>query len=179
MTKPAPRKHRGGIVGLLLTCWLAFWRQTIWYRHAIPLAEWKYRGLKRIVLPLVDVFLVYSGSQAIAWGAPSIGILYDKWVMDIYSISFTVAAGIALLAVIIPAAWLIELLSKTALVGLLSTYTLTLFFLSSQGSEARNFISGICAALCTVLIWRMILIGSEWSTRRETHKAETGGLRVS
>lgn len=174
MTKPSrPNAWRRFILLLL-----PVWNLTIWARHAIPSGEWKYRGLKRVVLPLIDVFLLYSGWQAILWGAPSIGILYDKWVMDIYSISFSVAAGVALLAVVIPAAWLVELFAKTFLVGLLSTYTLTLFFLSAQGSESRNFISGICAALCTVLIWRMILIGTEWSTRRETHKAETDGLRL-
>lgn len=141
-------------------------KHTIWAHDAIPESEAKWRNLKRVYLPLADLFLIGSGIGAVVHGAPSIGLLFTTPVLEMYAWSFLLASILCLVSISIPRLWAWELTGKTVLVGLLVTYVGILWFLAGPTGGGRWFLSGVAAAFCCVLIWRITIITDEWGTRR-------------
>lgn len=139
---------------------------TIWEHGAIPEQEQKYRNLKRVFLPIADLFLVGSGVGAVVHGAPSIALLFTTPILEMYAWSFLLASILCLISIAVPRMWAWELAGKTILVGLLTTYVLILWFLAGSTGGSRWFLSGVAAAFVSILIWRITIIAGEWGDRR-------------
>lgn len=146
--------------------WDRLLKDTIWAHGAIPEEEQKYRNLKRVFLPIADLFLVGSGIGAVVHGAPSITLLFATPVLEMYAWSFLIASILCLVSIAIPRMWAWELAGKTILVGLLATYVLILWFLAGSTGGSRWFLSGVAAAFVSLLIWRITIIADEWGDRR-------------
>lgn len=142
------------------------WAASIWHPDAIPLDEWKYRNLKRVLLPIVDVFLIWCGVWAGIQGIPAIDLFFTDWVSDSFSYVFTGAAMLALIGVAFPRLWWVEAGAKIVLSGLLASYLGALMLLTLPSIGSRGFISGLAGIALGIVTWRLSLLGGEWAQRR-------------
>jgi phosphotransferase system glucose/maltose/N-acetylglucosamine-specific IIC component len=146
-------------------------KHTIWAADAIPPDEWKYRHLKTVVFPVIDLGLIYSGVYAAIFGAPAIGEFFHYGVNLVFSVLFVAAAGSALIGVSFPRLWVVEVSAKTVLSGLLTAYLGALFILTTDGDSSRGFITGLTVAALGMCVWKASILGSEWATRRAEQRA--------
>jgi hypothetical protein len=141
-------------------------KNTIWAADAIPPDEWKYRGFKRVLLPVYDVLLILVGVGAETLGVPAVGEFFSAVVIDIVAIAFALAGFLCLVGVSFPKMWALEAAAKSVCLGLLSAYVTTLLVLTADGDPARGVVTIIATAMMLVPIYRLSLLGAE---RRARH----------
>lgn len=156
--------------------WLAaVGRASIWHRHAIPASEGEAsREVKQYVLPAIDVLLIVGCLLGLDGGLPTFTIVYGPVIAGIATHLVLMFAVGCLIGVAFPRMWVLELVCKCGLAVMLMTYALLLFNLSTGPSPARGFVSGVCAAVCVVLAWRIIWLSRDFRRRRATRRAIAG-----
>lgn len=148
---------------------------SIWASGAIPADEWKYRNLKRVMFPVVDLLFFLAGLSGARYGVPAISEFFPDQVVDFFAYILSMIALICLTGVAFPRLWLVEILGKSILLGLMVGYFVALFLLTAVGEGNRGFVLLIAAVALSPVVWRMSLLGSEWQDRRvAARKAKTG-----
>ena len=145
---------------------------SIWAPNAIPSDEWKYRNLKRVMFPVIDVIFILSGLSAAYYGVPAISEFYHRGVVDSFALAMSLSGFAALLGVAFPKLWALEIGAKSVLLGLMVVYFTSLFILTRIGEGNRGFVLGIAAVAIAPVIWRLSLLGNEWQQRRVAKKIE-------
>lgn len=149
-----------------------WFRASIWAPGAIPATEWKYRNLKRVALPILDVVFFLAGLSAAHYGVPAISEFFPVPVRVFYSYLLSVAALACLIGVAFPRLWPIELAAKSVLIGLLLGYIASLFILTRAGEGNRGYVLTIAIASVVLPWWRVSMLGTEWSDRRGNSEQE-------
>jgi len=145
--------------------------KTIWAPGIIPIEEWKYRNLKRVVLPLVDMFFVLGGFAVVKFGLPTIDVFFPDYMVNLGGRILSFSAFLALLGVCFPKLWPFEMTGKSILLGLLVGYFVASIWLTAVGATGRGFVLMLDLIAIALVIWRLTLLGSEWQTRRLAVKA--------
>lgn len=146
--------------------------QTIWAPGAIPADEWKFRNLKRIMFPIVDMFFLFAGLSAAINGLPAINQIFPSFVVGTFSYLLMGSAFLCFIGVSFPRLWPIEITGLSILLGLMVGFFLSVSLVDPSGEENKGFalfITGI--AICPV-VWRFTLLGSEWQQRRVDRAGE-------
>lgn len=129
------------------------WRQTIWARDAIPLNERKYRSLKRIWLPIVDLLYILGGLSAARYGVPAINEFFTDEVVCLVGVAFV-------------RLWWLEIAGKCVLLGQMATYVTALVILTRAGDDQRGFVFVIATIATVPLLIRLTIVADEWADRR-------------
>lgn len=143
-----------------------WFRATIWAPGAVPASEWKYRNLKRVALPVLDVVFIVAGISAAHYGVPAISEFFPAHVTIFYSYTLSGAAFACLIGVSFPQFWPLEIIAKSVLIGLLLGYITALFILTRAGEGNRGYVLTIAIASIVLPWWRISILGTEWSDRR-------------
>lgn len=155
--------------------WLA--RQTIWHPGAIPESEGEVgRDIKRWVLPTIDLLLIVGGILGLRGGLPTFAVIYNQAVATAASGAVLALASLCLIGVAFPRLWLIELTAKCGLALVLVTYSILLLALAAAEAGTRGFVAGVSAALCTIIVWRIVWLGRE-RRRRAARRQRRRGAR--
>jgi hypothetical protein len=137
-------------------------RPTIWDPSAIPESEKKYATpLKRVALPFYDLILVVAGFYAVRSGIPALDELFDPGVSFVVGLFFAALAVTAFVGISYPRLWRIEIGAKVLLMAVLGIYLVALRILSYQGSDTKDFVSGLVAATMVVPLLRLWILGTE------------------
>lgn len=140
---------------------------SIWARDAIPLTEWKYRNLKRVWLPLYDVLAVWAGINALAYGSRLLNRVLGTHAVDAVGAGFAVVAFVCLLGIAFPRLWLVEIIGKLVMVGMIIAYMAAIILYPSMPAEAPNwFIVAMLAFGLPLACFRLSMLGEEWKDRR-------------
>lgn len=142
------------------------WRQTIWARDAIPLNERKYRSLKRIWLPIVDLLYILGGLSAARYGVPAINEFFTDEVVDLFGYSLSAAALVCLVGVAFVRLWWLEIAGKCVLLGQMATSVTALVILTRAGDDQRGFVFVIATIATVPLLIRLTIVADEWADRR-------------
>lgn len=140
--------------------------KTIWAPGAIHISEWKYRNMKRVMFPLIDLILFIAGLSAVFGGAPAISEFFPNELVDVYGYSLSAVALVCFLGVAFPRLWPMELVGKSILLGLVTGYTISLIVLAMNGDVIRSFVSYFALVAMCPIVWRISLLGSEWQARK-------------
>lgn len=138
---------------------------TIWSKTAIPVDEWKYRNLKRVLLPTVDIFFAIGGFLGASHGIPAVDQVYGPTVSMIGGYAFTVVALVCFIGVAFPRLWLLEVYGKCALLGMIVGYMGVLVagaFITHTSSAYVLSLAGVCLAF---VIWRLSILVDEARAR--------------
>ena len=146
-------------------------KKTIWASDAIPAGEWKYRNLKRIMFPVIDVLLFTSGLFAVLYGIPAISEVFDRAIVNVFSTLLMISAFLAFMGVAFPYLWKTQVAAKSVILGLLTTYLGTLILLAFNGDPFRWFSIFIVLGTMSPIIWQISFLGAEFQVRNNT----TGG----
>jgi hypothetical protein len=142
-------------------------RPTIWAKGAIPPAERKYASpLKRVILPLFSLTLVWSGLLAIKYGIPSLETLLPDAQSDAIGWAFALAALVSFIGGVLPRLWGAEMAGYVSLGCLLFVYFLGLRILGANDDGVRGFLSGIVFSALFLLLFRLWILGIEIRDRR-------------
>src|SRR6187402_1295973 len=95
------------------------WRSTIWAQGAIPAIEWKYRSLKRVWLPLVDVLFILGGLSAVEFGVPAINEFFPDGMVDLWGVMLAAVAAVCLVGVAFVRLWWLEATAKCLLLSVM------------------------------------------------------------
>jgi hypothetical protein len=152
------------------------WSKTIWSPGMLDGEDRGIRTAKRVLFPLVDVSMLWSGLSAVRYGAPSIEKFLPPGASDVYGATFAAAAALALVGIAFPAFWAGEITGKLALFGLSLGYIGAMFLLAYDGDEARNFVIGYVAVGAALFFWRLGQLGAEWHGRRAKKKRGNHGV---
>lgn len=147
------------------------WAASIWAKGAIPADEYKFRNLKRVMFPIIDILFILGGLSAAAYGVPAISEFFDNTTVDLYAYTLSAVATACFIGVAFPRLWPLEVLAKSALLGLNALYFTALFILTAVGEGNRGFVVIIAAVAMCPIIWRINVLGSEWQERRLIAKA--------
>lgn len=141
------------------------WAASIWAPGMIPPDEWKFRNLKRVWLPLYDLIAVFCGVQAFLFGSPLLNILFPADLIDVLGVMMAAAALVCLAGVAFPRLWLVEIVGKIILVGMISAYVATIMLLS-QNAGSNLFVVGMLTFGLPLAFFRLNLLGEELKERR-------------
>jgi hypothetical protein len=155
------------------------YRASIWHPDAIPLDEYKYRNSKRILFPLIDITILLMGAAAFVWGIPSLSTFYDKWVVNVYSITLSSAAVLAFIGVAFPSMWKLELGAKATMLGQFTTLAACLIFLTADGNDGRGYVAGLCVIAGLVVGYRISVLASEWQARKAAAEAAEAANQIN
>jgi hypothetical protein len=150
----------------------SLFRASIWAPGAIPKEEWKYRNMKRVVFPSIDVLLLFGGLAAGRFGVPAIREFYPEYVTDFFAYVLAGSAIVCFVGVSFPRMWPLEIAGKSVVFGMLFGYFCALLILVAQGYRDRGFSSVITAIAICFIVWRLSILGSEWQERRLIAEAE-------
>lgn len=127
-TKPTP----------VISRWERFKRATVWHPlNTDPNDE--YRHGPRFWYPGYDIITIILGVYALWLGSPLLNRLFPTWFTDTLGIVLIVSATAALLGVVFPRLFLVELAGKMGIVFMLGGYAGTVAVLSST-DEPNGFI---------------------------------------
>jgi hypothetical protein len=152
---------------------------SIWAPGAIPAEEWKYRNLKRVMFPIVDLLFFIAGLTAATNGIRSVDTFFSNNSVTTFSYIMSIAALICLVGVSFPKYWGLEMFGKSILLGLMVGYISALIILTFSGHPLTSAFTFIIAsiAICQI-IWRVTLLGSEWQDRKLSHKVDVALLKA-
>lgn len=139
---------------------------TIWAPGAIPVEEWKYRNIKRIMFPLIDFLFMLAGIKAIAYNVPGVSLFFDDPIIDLVAYILVLSAATCLVGVSFPRLWAVEIIGKSILLGVMSGYFASLVLLAFMGYSTIEFTLFMSAISICPVVWRLSLLGSEWQSRR-------------
>lgn len=106
--------------------------------------------MKRVWLPLFDLLSILVGSLGVAYGSRVLNELYDPWFIDGASITFIIAAIVALIGVSFPRMRIIEGAAKLAMLGLLGGYSAAVWGSFFEGNVESGFVA---AMLIYPVLW--------------------------
>lgn len=141
-------------------------KYTVWASDAIPLDEWKYRNLTRVVFPVIYAALFFGGISAANLGIPAINEFFPKMATPIFAYAILFTSLISLVGVVLPKQWRLEMAGDVSLFGLLVAYLCSLGILMVSGEGNRGFLVFIVLAAIVPIIWRLTILGAEWQTLR-------------
>ena len=148
------------------------YRQTIWHPDAVPDAEFKYRNLRRVWLPLFDALSVGIGFLAVQYGSTLLNNMFPAFVVDMAGSIFTLAATLALVGVVFPRLFLAEIVGKVVMVSLLGTYSVIIGASFLAGEVQSGFVAGMLM-LPLILPFAVLQIRGEEIKQRENDGAGT------
>lgn len=148
------------------------WHASIWHPDAIPADEWKWRHEKRLTLPLLDVILICAGLWATAYGSPLLNKLYGHGVVDLAGMGLAFVATVCLAGVAFPSMWLAELIGKTLMIFLLTTYAVAVAFFQPNPDPASGFVAFIVVAMLLKPIDRLLGLVAERTDRENDREAD-------
>ena len=148
------------------------YRQTIWHPDAIPDAEFKYRNLRRVWLPLFDALSVGIGFLAVQYGSTLLNNMFPVVVVDMAGSSFTLAATLALVGAVFPRLFLAEIVGKVVMVSLQGTYSVIIWASFLAGEVQSGFVAGMLM-LPLILPFAVLQIRGEEIKQRENDGAGT------
>lgn len=141
------------------------WAASIWHPAAIPPDEYKFRNLKRVWLPLYDVIAVFCGVNAFLTGSPLLNALFSEDLIDMLGLMMASAALVCFAGVVFPRLWLVEMIGKAILVGMICAYVATIMLLS-QNAGSNLFVVGMLTFGLPLAFFRLNLLGEELKERR-------------
>ncbi len=141
------------------------WRASIWHPDAIPPDEWKFRNLKRVWLPLYDAIAIFAGVQAVLFGSTILNRLFPPSLVDLLGVVLTVVATVCLAGVAFPRLWVVEIIGKVLLVGLVAGYVTTILMFS-ENPGPNLFVVGMLTFGLPLAFFRLNLLGEEFKERR-------------
>lgn len=149
------------------------WAETIWHPDAISAWEGQAaRDLKRVILPLLDVFLVCMGIYAVHRGMPSFAIVWDEHLSDIAGWGLLVSALLALAGISFPRLWIAEAIGKLFILAVLAGYAIALGALDLIGQGDRGLVAFAFGALALLPGWNLIRLGRERQARKAAKVAK-------
>lgn len=148
------------------------YRQTVWHPDAVPDAEFKYRNLRRVWLPLFDALSVGIGFLAVQYGSTLLNNMFPAFVVDMSGSIFTLAATLALVGVVFPRLFLAEIVGKVVMVSLLGTYSVIIWASFLAGEVQSGFVAGMLM-LPLILPFAVLQIRGEEIKQRENDGAGT------
>jgi len=139
---------------------------SIWAEGAIPDQEWKYRNLKRVLLPILDLIFICSGVVATVVGIPAISKFFPSPIVFLFGLTLIIIAIGCLIGVAFPQFWPLEMACESILLGILASYALALIIVTLANESNRAFGLTLVIGLMCVVVWRLSLLGAEWQTRK-------------
>lgn len=142
------------------------WNSTVWAPEGVRPEDWRYRGLYRVVLPLTDLLFMYFGVVGFHNGIASVqeagGQAWQAW----WSGGIALASFVALLGVVFPRMWRVEVVGKVALIGLV-TYYVALFLARGLDDTNVTATAGLMVILVLLPAWRLVDLGfTAWRQKR-------------
>lgn len=148
-------------------------RNTVWAKDGIQPEDWKFRDLQRIWLPLYDVVAVYAGIMGLLFGSPLLEKIFgpDHYayidIVDWATALFALTAFSCLMAVIHPRMWVLEIVSKVVLVGMIVGYIAAIVIFGERAGGLPNlFVTGMLAFGLPLALFRLDILGQEILDRR-------------
>lgn len=130
------------------------WHETVWSSSGVPADAWRFRGLFRFVFPLTDLLFCYFGVVGYVGGVLSVraaaGVQFTTW----WSALIAVSAAAAFVGVSVPKFWLLELIGKIILIGLVAAYV-ALYLQRALTDFAASSTTGLVVILILLPIWRV------------------------
>lgn len=149
----------------------ALYRASIWHPDAIPPDEWKYRSLKRVWLPVYDVIVVLMGIWALGWGSRLLNELFAPDLLDALGFTLASLGAVCFLGVAFPRLYVVEIVGKTLLIGMLGGYAAAVWATSDIGIAAGFVVWALTLGL-PLPLFRLGLLGEEIKERREDASEE-------
>ena len=143
------------------------YHQTIWHPDAVPDAEFKYRNLRRVWLPLFDALSVGIGFLVVRYGSTLLNEMFPALVVDVAGSIFTLAATLARVGVVVPRLVLAEVVGKVVMVSLLGTYSVIIWASFLAGAVQSGFVAGMLM-LPLILQFAVLQIRGEEIKQRKT-----------
>lgn len=144
------------------------WRRSIWHPDSIPPEEWKYRWLKRVWLPIYDLFAIAAGFWAAAFGSPILyRLLGDGIAVDILGMMFAFVGTLCFLGIAFPSLYRIEIFGKILLIGMLGAYAAAIALFNANGDTTSWFVAFVVLMTLPLPFFRLNLLGEEIKERRE------------
>lgn len=140
--------------------------QTIWSDASIPPSEWKYRNLKRIVLPTIDLLFVLGGILGALHGIPAISDVFPGWPATVGGIAFAFVGAVCLVGVAIPKLWQVEVWGKSIILGMIVGYIIALATASIITRTSAAYVLSLAGIALTIVVWRLSLLAAEARERR-------------
>lgn len=143
----------------------------MWGRNGVSPEDWRYRGLYRWVLPLTDIFFFWFGYVGWYNGLSTVEAAASQTWQEYWSLGIAIASVVAFVGVLFPKLWLVELLGKIPLVGLVSVYVV--LFVTLGLSENPNMLAtaGLICIMILLPVWRIGDLGFVAWKRKDTKEA--------
>lgn len=159
MTTPAFRRLRD--------LFFALRAHTVWDPDAIPSEEFKYRNLKRMWLPVFDAVVMLMGYLAFLHGSPILNRMFPGWLVDVSGIALLTASAVALVGVVTPRLYMMEIAAKVIMLSLLGTYSVIIWTSFFQGEVQSGFVAAELMLPILFPLFRLQILGEEIKQRRE------------
>lgn len=131
------RRLRGAHVARVQSPWGAFLAQSVWKLEDNKTDP---DATARFWLPLFDVVMILAGVWASVFGSPILHRLFPTALVDVAGIGMALAAGLALVGVVVPRLAMLELLGKLLLIFFLGSYTACVAFFPADGTPSNGFL---------------------------------------
>jgi len=135
--------------------------KSIWAKGAIPLIEYKYRNLKRIVLPVIDLIFAGGGIMGAIHGIPALDQIFSREVSEIGGYTFAFVALVCFVGVSFPRLWLLEIFGKSALLGMIGGYIAALIFGAFVTKTSAAYVLSLAIPSGIFIYWRLTLLSEE------------------
>lgn len=151
--------------------------RTIWARGVFGVPPDRYANLYRVILPALDLAMLWAGIGAINYGAPAfadfskgglvIGLAWGVWT--------TLAALACLVGLAFTKLLKLEAIGKSMLVASLVVYLLVLIVLTGGGSVGRFVAAEVSVGALLLAMWRLGDIRIEVMQRRRKRERDRAG----
>lgn len=153
---------------------------SVWGRKGVSAQDWRFRGLVRWVLPLTDVFFAWFGFAGWWYGIATVTEAASSTWQENWSGALFIFAVIALIGVLFPRLWAMELFAKGPLVGLVSVYIVIFIVNGLTGKPLVLATAGVICILVLVPVWRIFDIsGNQLRVWRLARKAGRDARKVA
>ncbi|MFL2001425.1 hypothetical protein [Microbacterium sp. A1-JK] len=151
------------------------YRATVWAPHGLDHVPEGYRGLFRWVLPLTDAFFFWFG--AVGWwnGIATVETASSQGWQETWSAAIAVFALAAFIGVAFPRLWVLEMVSKLFLVGLISVY-IAIFLGRGFADPLVAATAGLICVLILLPVWKLFRLSRQAATWWAARKARKRGL---
>lgn len=143
-----------------------FWNATVWSPGGVRPEDWRFRGLFRVVLPLTDLLFMYFGVVGLSNGISSVQDAGGAVWQTVWSALLAASALVALVGVVFPALWRVEVVGKIVLISLVAYYV-GLFLARGLDDTNVTATAGLMVILILLPIWRLADLGfTAWRQNR-------------
>lgn len=149
---------------------MSFIDKTIWGRGAIPPTEMRFRGIVRVVLPMIDIcVIIFALIHALYSPLAALASVTDASFAKNWAILLGMGSVFALVGLSFPKLWAFELAGRLAYLGCLIAYfSLFLKMVILDLDPFAGFILSL--TLLWLPIWRATDIGFVWFKRKNNTK---------